>query len=135
MLCGVVFRELFDFRLMQTDPNFANYLYRPDDGRIVLLDFGSTVRFEEAFTERYREICRALIDDERAAEYVPAQEIHTRFGDLERRLSAMERETSETYLPADDIRALFAETEQRLREIERLALERVTRLGADSCGD
>ena len=60
----LLFRELFDFRMMQTDPNFANYLYRPDDGRIVLLDFGSTVRFEKAFTERYREICRALIDDD-----------------------------------------------------------------------
>ena len=60
----LLFRELFDFRMMQTDPNFANYLYRPNDGRIVLLDFGSTVRFEKAFTERYREICRALIDDD-----------------------------------------------------------------------
>ena len=34
----LMFRELFEFRTMQTDPNFANYLYRPEDGRIVLLD-------------------------------------------------------------------------------------------------
>ncbi len=27
---------------MQTDPNFANYLYEPDSGRIQLLDFGAT---------------------------------------------------------------------------------------------
>ena len=60
----LLFRELFEFRLMQTDPNFANYLYQPDEGRIVLLDFGSTVRFEAAFTERFRRITRALVEDD-----------------------------------------------------------------------
>ena len=60
----LLFRELFEFRMMQTDPNFANYLYRPEDGTIVLLDFGSTIRFEPAFTENYRRICVALIDDD-----------------------------------------------------------------------
>ena len=60
----LLFRELFEFRMMQTDPNFANYFYRPDDGTIVLLDFGSTIRFEAGFTENYRRICVALIDDD-----------------------------------------------------------------------
>jgi len=60
----LLFRELFEFRMMQTDPNFANYLYRPEDGSIVLLDFGSTIRFRPAFTENYRRICLALIDDD-----------------------------------------------------------------------
>ena len=27
----LLFRELFEFRTMQTDPNFANYLYRSED--------------------------------------------------------------------------------------------------------
>jgi predicted unusual protein kinase regulating ubiquinone biosynthesis (AarF/ABC1/UbiB family) len=58
----LLFRELFEFRTMQTDPNFANYLYRPDSGQVVLLDFGSTVTFEAAFTENYREISRALAE-------------------------------------------------------------------------
>ncbi|MBT8039004.1 MAG: AarF/ABC1/UbiB kinase family protein [Xanthomonadales bacterium] len=60
----LLFRELFEFRLMQTDPNFANYLYQPQEGRIVLLDFGSTVNFESAFTERFRRITRALVEDD-----------------------------------------------------------------------
>jgi predicted unusual protein kinase regulating ubiquinone biosynthesis (AarF/ABC1/UbiB family) len=34
-------RELFVFGHMQTDPNFANYLWRPSDGRVALLDFGA----------------------------------------------------------------------------------------------
>lgn len=71
----LMFRELFEFRTMQSDPNFANYLYRPDDGKIVLLDFGSTVTFTRSFTERYRQISRALIagDDDGVWRY--AEEI------------------------------------------------------------
>ena len=62
-----MFRELFEFRTMQSDPNFANYLYRPEDGRIVLLDFGSTVTFEKEFTDRYKQIARALIEEDDGA--------------------------------------------------------------------
>ena len=62
LLQHLMFRELFEFRTMQSDPNFANYLYQPESGRIVLLDFGSTVSFEEKFTRRYAEIARAMID-------------------------------------------------------------------------
>ena len=62
LLQHLMFRELFEFRTMQSDPNFANYLYQPETGRIVLLDFGSTVSFEEKFTRRYAEIARAMID-------------------------------------------------------------------------
>jgi predicted unusual protein kinase regulating ubiquinone biosynthesis (AarF/ABC1/UbiB family) len=64
LLETLMFRELFEFRTMQTDPNFANYFYQPDTGRIVLLDFGSTITFEKAFTERYRDIARALIEED-----------------------------------------------------------------------
>jgi predicted unusual protein kinase regulating ubiquinone biosynthesis (AarF/ABC1/UbiB family) len=67
LLEHLMFRELFEFRTMQSDPNFANYLYRPEDGRIVLLDFGSTVTFEEEFTDRYKQIARALIEEDDGA--------------------------------------------------------------------
>jgi predicted unusual protein kinase regulating ubiquinone biosynthesis (AarF/ABC1/UbiB family) len=67
LLERLLFRELFEFRTMQTDPNFANYLYRPEDGRVVLLDFGSTVTFEKDFTDRYRQIAKALIEEDDGA--------------------------------------------------------------------
>lgn len=67
LLQGLLFRELFEFRTMQTDPNFANYLYRPEDGRIALLDFGSTTHFSAAFTARYGKISRALIAGDEGA--------------------------------------------------------------------
>jgi predicted unusual protein kinase regulating ubiquinone biosynthesis (AarF/ABC1/UbiB family) len=61
---GLMFRELFEFRLMQTDPNPANYRYQPDTGRLVLLDFGSTIELDAARVDGYREICRAVIADD-----------------------------------------------------------------------
>jgi predicted unusual protein kinase regulating ubiquinone biosynthesis (AarF/ABC1/UbiB family) len=71
----LLFRELFEFRTMQTDPNFANYLYRPEEDRIVLLDFGSTVTFTRSFTERYRHISRALIEGDDDGVWRYAEEI------------------------------------------------------------
>lgn len=39
-LVTLVLRELFEFGVMQTDPNFANYRLM-EDGRLALLDFGA----------------------------------------------------------------------------------------------
>jgi predicted unusual protein kinase regulating ubiquinone biosynthesis (AarF/ABC1/UbiB family) len=61
LLERLLFRELFEFRVMQTDPNFANYLYQPDSGRIVLLDFGATQAFSAGFVAHYARITRAVI--------------------------------------------------------------------------
>ncbi len=61
----LVFRELFEFRFMQTDPNFANYRIDPIDDRILLFDFGSAREFDEDLTERYARICRGVIDGDR----------------------------------------------------------------------
>src|SRR5499426_1103553 len=43
LLERLVFRELFEFRVMQTDPNFANYLWDEETRRVGLLDFGATM--------------------------------------------------------------------------------------------
>ena len=67
LLERLLFRELFEFRVMQTDPNFANYLYQPASGRVVLLDFGATQRFGAAFVAHYARITRGVIDGDRAA--------------------------------------------------------------------
>jgi len=63
----LVFRELFELRFMQTDPNFANYLLEPGTDRIALLDLGSAREFEPAFSERYARIVRAAIQHNRPA--------------------------------------------------------------------
>ncbi len=79
----------------------------------------------------FRAALRALIDDEKAAEYVPAQELRARFADIERRMLAAE---DADHVPSSELDARFAALEARLAQVEQMALERITRLGADSCG-
>ena len=67
LLERLLFRELFEFRVMQTDPNFANYLWQPETGRVVLLDFGATMRFPKEFVAKYARITRAVIEGDRDA--------------------------------------------------------------------
>ena len=55
----LVARELFEFGVMQTDPNFANFQYRPETGEIVLLDFGATRAVSEDIQNSYRKLLTA----------------------------------------------------------------------------
>lgn len=67
LLIGLTLRELFGFRLMQTDPNFANYRYQAESGRLVLLDFGATREFAPDFAAKYRVLMKAGLDRDGAA--------------------------------------------------------------------
>jgi predicted unusual protein kinase regulating ubiquinone biosynthesis (AarF/ABC1/UbiB family) len=60
-LYELLFRELFEFRFMQTDPNLANYLYLPATQQIALLDLGSVGEYPEGFVDAYRRACRGVI--------------------------------------------------------------------------
>jgi aarF domain-containing kinase len=66
-LYQLLFRELFEFGFMQTDPNLANYLYLPAERRVALLDFGSVCTYSAEFMSRYRRIVRGVMADDRAA--------------------------------------------------------------------
>jgi predicted unusual protein kinase regulating ubiquinone biosynthesis (AarF/ABC1/UbiB family) len=59
-------REFFEMRLVQTDPNFGNYLVDAASGRIALLDFGATEAVAPERVEHLREIGRALRDADAA---------------------------------------------------------------------
>lgn len=58
-LIELVLRELFEFGVMQTDPNFANYRYQPQDDRLVLLDFGASRAVDPTVIAGYRTLFRA----------------------------------------------------------------------------
>ncbi|XP_035278648.1 atypical kinase COQ8A, mitochondrial [Anguilla anguilla] len=58
-------RELFEFRYMQTDPNWSNFFYDPQMHRVALLDFGATRGFDVSFTDVYIEIIRAAAEGNR----------------------------------------------------------------------
>ena len=58
-LIELFFEELFSFQLMQTDPNFANYLFQVDTGKIVLLDFGATRKIPTEISMGYSALINA----------------------------------------------------------------------------
>ncbi len=58
-LIELVLRELFAFGVMQTDPNFANYRWQAETGRLVLLDFGATRAVPPATADAYRALIEA----------------------------------------------------------------------------
>uniref|UniRef100_A0A672HWN6 Atypical kinase COQ8A, mitochondrial n=1 Tax=Salarias fasciatus TaxID=181472 RepID=A0A672HWN6_SALFA len=62
MLC---LRELFEFRYMQTDPNWSNFFYDPQTHRVALLDFGATRGFDQSFTDLYIEVIRSAAEADR----------------------------------------------------------------------
>ncbi|WP_238367212.1 ABC1 kinase family protein [Mesobacterium pallidum] len=58
-LVDLALREVFAFGVVQSDPNFANYLHNADTGRIVLLDFGAVRDLDGGVTQAYRDLLRA----------------------------------------------------------------------------
>ncbi|MGY6412163.1 MAG: ABC1 kinase family protein [Alkalilacustris sp.] len=65
-LVELALRELFEFGLMQTDPNFANYRHDPASGAVVLLDFGATREIPAPLAGHYRDLLRAGLAGDRA---------------------------------------------------------------------
>ena len=66
-LIELTLKELFVFGVMQTDPNFANYLYKPETQQIVLLDFGATRTLDPVIVDQYRKLMQAGLSDNTAA--------------------------------------------------------------------
>nr|XP_057912015.1 atypical kinase COQ8A, mitochondrial [Doryrhamphus excisus] len=58
-------RELFEFRYMQTDPNWSNFFYNPQTHKVALLDFGATRQFHKTFTDTYMEVINAAAHQDR----------------------------------------------------------------------
>lgn len=55
------FLELFEWGLMQTDPNPGNYLISPDYQQWILLDFGASQRLDPILQQMYREVISCVI--------------------------------------------------------------------------
>ncbi len=75
LLLELVFRELFEFGLIQTDPNFANFLYCGDSARLGLLDFGATRSLSDGVTDGYRSLLAAAVREDRQAMAESARDI------------------------------------------------------------
>ncbi|KAI0381774.1 ABC1-domain-containing protein [Hypomontagnella monticulosa] len=58
-------REITEFRFMQTDPNWTNFLYNAKTNRLELLDFGASREFPERFVSQYVSLLKAAARSDR----------------------------------------------------------------------
>lgn len=59
-------RELFDWHLMQTDPNWTNFLFHEGRRAIQLIDFGATRPYSTEFIAMWLGLLRAAVSGDRA---------------------------------------------------------------------
>ena len=62
-LVELALKEIFEFNLIQTDPNFANFLYDDKSKRIVLLDFGATSKISKKNILVFKDILNGIMLD------------------------------------------------------------------------
>lgn len=60
-LIALTLRELYEFKVMQTDPNFANYRYNAATDSLVLLDFGASRDIDEPLVSAYRSLMQTIL--------------------------------------------------------------------------
>lgn len=60
-------RELFEWRFMQTDPNWGNYLYHAPSDTMSLIDFGAAQEYPRAFVDEYLRMVDACARRDREA--------------------------------------------------------------------
>jgi aarF domain-containing kinase len=60
-------REIVEFKFMQTDPNWTNFLYNASTQKIELLDFGACREYPDEFVEPYVKVLIAASKEDRAA--------------------------------------------------------------------
>ena len=64
-LIDLFFKEMFEFKLIQTDPNFANFHYQLDTQKIVLFDFGATREISSELSHAYLALFKAGSENNR----------------------------------------------------------------------
>jgi len=63
LVLDLLIDELMTHGIMQTDPNFGNFLYRQGKGELVLLDFGATNLFPVEFRRTLRRIIQGIMSE------------------------------------------------------------------------
>ncbi|KAJ8596089.1 ABC1-domain-containing protein [Rhizopogon salebrosus TDB-379] len=66
-IIGLCLRELFQFRLMQTDPNFMNFLWNSRSQQLSLVDFGATREYNKEFMDNWLRFLQAAASEDRIA--------------------------------------------------------------------
>ncbi len=61
LILALYAQEFCEWGLVQTDPNLGNFLFRPSDRKLVLLDFGATKRYDLEFRKKYSQLIMATL--------------------------------------------------------------------------
>jgi predicted unusual protein kinase regulating ubiquinone biosynthesis (AarF/ABC1/UbiB family) len=64
-LMTLFFKEVFEFTLIQSDPNLANYKYKVDTKQLVLLDFGATREVPKYLSEQYKALLNSAASNDK----------------------------------------------------------------------
>ena len=64
-LMTLFFKEVFEFTLIQSDPNLANYKYKVDTKQLVLLDFGATREVPMHLSEQYKALLNSAASNDK----------------------------------------------------------------------
>ncbi|GAA5987878.1 hypothetical protein JCM11641_003518 [Rhodosporidiobolus odoratus] len=67
--------EILRFRLMQTDPNWSNFLFNHRTRKLELIDFGATREYTHSFVTTYGKLLGAAIAEDRAAALALSEEL------------------------------------------------------------
>ncbi|KAK4179053.1 putative ABC transporter [Triangularia setosa] len=68
-------REITEFKFMQTDPNWTNFLYNQEANKLELLDFGASREYPDTFIALYVQLLEASSRDDKAAVKDLSQEL------------------------------------------------------------
>jgi aarF domain-containing kinase len=74
-LLRLTLRELFHWGYMQTDPNWGNFLYDGDTGRLNLIDFGAAREYPPAFVADYLAMVAACAERDREGVIAQSQKL------------------------------------------------------------
>ncbi|CBY20032.1 unnamed protein product [Oikopleura dioica] len=74
-LLKLCMNEVFVHRFMQTDPNFANFLYQPGSFKLNLIDMGACVDYPAKFTVPYMELVYGAVSHDRELVYEKSVEL------------------------------------------------------------
>lgn len=61
LVLDLIIKEFVTVGLVQTDPNYGNFLYRAAERRLVLLDFGAMQEYTLEFRQQYQELLRRAL--------------------------------------------------------------------------
>lgn len=63
-IIDLLIKEIFVLGVVQSDPNFGNFLYRAHDKRLVLLDFGATIKLPQHLQSTLGRLVKSANNDD-----------------------------------------------------------------------